>query len=437
MSIVTAEYVELARFVAGSQGIPSVATAVIPHEVMSGAIQDVRPSCEAAVDQIIHALTGWGSPEVSGKSVAQEVLVFEGKDYQDAADRMESHFLAQKWSDGLPLVPPTRERVEWMLSGMDPPRDTVLAVGFEPRFGLITVENVAVNAAMAGGRPEYMPVILAAVDALEKADRALMRLLNGSTSNFGPLLMINGPIARQLNVNSSYGMMGPGWKANATIGRIVNLLLTNGGGGHSGPAGNPTVQGFPARYSWCFAENEEASPWKPFHMELGFDKGDSTVTIMAARGMQPIHLRPPAERVLGAIARQVHSMAVVKYGPMCHLLVLSPAHAEIFADSGWSKEDIRSFVFDARAQVALARVEAEGIAYPQEEWVKSIVNIVDKASLAPRSKESGDLAIVVGGAPGTYCSTFVSCSRAGATAKIDPFKPRNWPELLQQAGEEL
>ena len=284
-------------------GLPSLAITVIPHEVMSGAVEDIRPACETAVADIVNALTRWLPEEAGGK---EERLVFDGADYQDATDKMNSFFLSKMWSDGLPLVPPIQERIDWMLRGTELPRNEVLTTKFEPRYGLITVENVAINAVMAGARPEYLPVILASIDLLTTERAAnLIFFIQMSVGMFAPVLIINGPIAKELNINSSYGLMGPGWQANATIGRAISLVLINGAGGCAGPGGTPSGQSLPGRYTWCFAENEEQNPWQPLHLELGYDAGLSTVTIMAGRGTQTIMAHPPAEKVLGSIVRAV------------------------------------------------------------------------------------------------------------------------------------
>ena len=332
VSIVAPEYTGLVRTAARAQGLSSLAAAEIPFAVLSGAVEDVRPSCEAVIDDIISGLTEWKPEEAdTGTEIVAEEsekwLVFEGKDYQDATDKMDRVFLSQKWGDGLPLIPPTRERVEWMLTGTDLPRDKVLTTKFGPRFRPITVQDVAVNAVMAGARPEYLPVILAAVDLLATEEGLKVTYtMTESQHSFAPVLIVNGPVARELNINSSIGLMGPGQKANATIGRAMSLVLINGAGAYAGPGGTPATQSLLGRYTWCFAENEENNPWQPLHVELGYGVDVSTVTIMAGRGTQAVFVSPPADKILASIALAIQGITV-RHSAVSwdQLLVLSSA----------------------------------------------------------------------------------------------------------------
>ena len=225
VQLLAPEFASMVPTAAHTQEFASLAVAEIPFAVLTGATEDVAPSCEAVIDDIVHGLTKW-KPEEDGAEQNAKMLVFEGKDYQDAVDKMESLFLSQMWSDGLPLIPPTKERVDWMLTGTDLSPDMVLTAKWMPRYEPITVRSVALNAVMAGARPEYMPILLAAVAALAtEAGLTLMNKVTGSQQTFAPVLIINGPIAKELNINASFGLMGPGWKANATIGRSISLLM--------------------------------------------------------------------------------------------------------------------------------------------------------------------------------------------------------------------
>jgi hypothetical protein len=434
VSIVSEQFVDLVKISARAQGIPSLAVAVIPHRVLADRTVDVRPYCEKAVEEIIRGLTEWQPPQKVDES-GEKLLTFAGRDFQDAVDRMNDHFLAQMWGDGFPLVPPTRERVEWLLTGTDLPRDQVLTRRFPPRNGLITVENVAINAAMAGARPEYMPVLLAAVEAL--ATEAGLRIVNALTSsvtNQAPVLIVNGPIAGELNINASYGLMGPGWQANATIGRTISLLQINGAGAYFKRGGNLACQSIPGRYSWCFAENESQNPWPPLHVELGYGADKSTVTVMAGKGTVLIFLQPPAEKILRMIAHSVQGISAREYAvPWDQLLVLSPSHARTLADAGLSKQDIQNFVFE-NARISLAEGEATGFLFRHSEaWAKRVNDQTDRKTLIPMTERPEDLKIIVAGGPGCISSTFIPALKGKVTGEIDPYKPSRWNQLINAA----
>jgi len=448
VSIVAPQFAGLCKIAVQGEGLPSLAMAFIPQPVMSGASKDAQASCEAAIEDIIHGLTDW----TPAKEVepAEKWLEFEGVDYQDAADRMNRVFLSNKWSDGLPLIPPTEGRVDWILTGTDLPRPKIINKKLFPRRAPITVENVAVHAAMAGARPEYLPVLLAAVNLLDtdtEVGLKAVHFLQESVGMFAPVLIINGPIAKDLNINSSYGVMGPGWTANATIGRAFNLLLTTVGGYSGPPEGTPRGQSLPGRFTWCFAENEAENPWHPLHVELGYPRDVSTVTLLVARGTQTIMVYPPAEQILGSIGWAVKGMTGKSYAiPFEQLLILGPAHAHVLAHAGWSKEAIRDFVYE-KARLSVAEADAIGICVEGIEWREHLgadsyamfpkATIRDRSILAPMINSPDKLVIVVAGGPGSDNSTFAPCMAGKLSGEIDKYKPANWQELVKKARGEL
>jgi hypothetical protein len=439
VSIVAHQFVDMVKTAAQGQGLPALPVARFPSQVMWHQVEDVRPSCQEAVEEIIYGLTKWAPEETDSQGSQEGTLVFEGTDYRDAVNKMESHFLAQMWSDGFPLIPPTRESVEWMLTGTDLPRDHVITNKISPRYGAITVENVAVNAVMAGARPEYLPVILAAVNALStKQGLELTYLFEESVSVISPLFLINGPIAKELNVNSSFGVMGPGWKANAVIGRALSLVLINGGGGNSGPAGTRRAQSLAARYSFCFAENEAENPWSPLHVENGFAPDASTVTIMAIRGSHLIHVVNGVQEIPQAVAHAMtgftyHDMGV----PWDQLLILVPDHAHRLARAGWTKETIRKFIHE-NSGVSLADAEKAGVYFRfGKELMKQNLNLNDRNTLIPFTDTPEDLQIIVAGGTGNGTSTLLPGMRRKLTVDVDQYKPKNWEQLIQTANEEL
>src|SRR5690242_4300099 len=197
-------------------------------------------------------------------------------------DPIESLF-ARGVTDGLPGVPPTPARVAAALAAVGRAADEVIAE-VPPRFGRATVQKIAINAVIAGCRPEYVPVVIAAVEAMCD-ERFCLLGVSGTTDAVAPFVIVNGPIRVALQINSGAGVFGPGWRANATIGRAVRLCWVNIGGAAPGVISMSTFGG-PGRYTYCIGENEEASPWEPLHVEHGYGAGESTVAVMAAEAPQ-------------------------------------------------------------------------------------------------------------------------------------------------------
>jgi hypothetical protein len=255
-------------------------------------------------------------------------------------------------TDGLPVVPPTAARVLAAVEASGQPGDTLIGL-VAPRMGRATVERIAVNAVMAGCRPEYLPAVIAGVEAICDPDFSLVGV-SGTTDAVAPLLILNGPVRRALDVNSGAGAFGPGWRANATIGRAVRLCWLNIGGAAPGVISMSTFSQ-PGRYSYCIGENEEASPWEPLHVEHGFAAGESTVAAMAAEALQVVAdtQHRTAREVLATIARSGSVIASDGHAGLTDtLLVIGPEHARTIAGDGWSKADVREFLWrETRAQV--------------------------------------------------------------------------------------
>jgi hypothetical protein len=196
------------------------------------------------------------------------------------ADEMEIWF-ERGVTDGLPVVPPTRERVERVLQATSRSRETLVAE-VPPNFGRATVEKLAVNAVMAGCRPEYLPVLLAVVEAACDP-RFNLHGQSGTTNATSPLIIVNGPVRRRIGINCAAGVFGPGFRANATIGRALRLVMINLGGTRAGEISMSTL-GHPGRYTYCIGEHEEVSPWEPLHVERGRAPEESTVTVFPGEG---------------------------------------------------------------------------------------------------------------------------------------------------------
>ena len=247
------------------------------------------------------------------------------------------------WTDGLPVVPPTPARVERMLSGTDRDPDELIAA-VPPKWGRATVEKVAINAVMAGCKSAYLPLILTAVEAMT-ADQFNLHGVQVTTSHVGPMLVVNGPIRKQLEINDGFNLFGQGWRANATIGRALRLVCTNIGGALPGELDRAAF-GHAGKYTCCIAEKEEASPWEAMHVDRGFEVGDSTVTVFAAAGPQTVndHGSNTAESILNTISENI---AAPGNSSGETLLVIGVEHAKTISEDGFSKADIRSYIANA------------------------------------------------------------------------------------------
>lgn len=241
------------------------------------------------------------------------------------------------WSDGLPVVPPTEARVLRMLEGTTRAPDEVVAV-VPPDLVECTVEKVAVNAVMAGCRPEYLPVVLAAVEAACTDEFNIHGVL-ATTMPVGPVLWVNGPIRDEIGMNSGLNLLGQGNRANSTIGRALQLVIRNVGGGKPGGVDRAT-QGNPAKYGLCFAEDEEGSPWESYAASRGFGPDVSTVTLFPGEG--PRMMVDQKSRTPESLTKHLAEMLRVNVSPrmavqMETVIVLSPEHMARYRDAGWDR----------------------------------------------------------------------------------------------------
>src|SRR6478609_10049417 len=204
------------------------------------------------------------------------------------------------WTDGLPVVPPTEARVLRMLEGTTRDAQDMVAV-VPPDLVECTVEKVAINAVMAGCKPEYLPVVIAALEAA-CTDTFNMHGLLATTMPVGPVMIVNGPVRQRIGMNSGINVLGQGNRANSTIGRALQLVIRNVGGGRPGGV-DRAAQGNPGKLSFCFPEDEEGSPWEPLHVERGFAPDASTVTIFPGEG--PRGVVDQASRTPDSLARSM------------------------------------------------------------------------------------------------------------------------------------
>jgi hypothetical protein len=274
--------------------------------------------------------------------VAQTNVRFESNSLAELVTGVYEYAYDQGWTDGLPIIPATPDAVQRFIVASGRPADEVMGI-IPPRKGKATVEVIAVNAVMAGCRAEYMPVLLAALEAL--TDKGFpLEFMQVTTNPMTPFLLVNGPIRQTLDINSGTGCLGPGWRANATIGRALRLVLQNVGGALPGVYSKSSFAS-PLRYSYICGENEEENPWSPFHVDCGFNRHDSTVTVFKASNYCNISGGEGvgSEEILRQIASNMPPMYGGGDGA---LLLLGVNHARSLYESGLTKRDLQEKLWE-------------------------------------------------------------------------------------------
>jgi hypothetical protein len=262
---------------------------------------------------------------------------------------VNEYFHEQGWSDGLPVMPPTEDAVSAMVAAAPLAADHVLGI-MSPVEGTVTVEKVAANAVMAGCKPEYFPVVIAGVKALLQP-RYNVGSVSTTTGGAAPCFMVSGPIADALEINSGTACMGSGFRANATIGRALRLVIRNIAGAVPGDMDKATLA-FPGRYSLLFAENEARNPWQPLRVNRGFSVNESTISVIGIRGIHYINegAQETGRGNLETIAGSMRRMGLVNYLHQSNRtaigVVVGPEHAYEIAKDGFSREDVQQFLFE-------------------------------------------------------------------------------------------
>ena len=326
-------------------------------------------------------LTEAASPETTREdrlrdedAPSAELITIAGEDRYAALEHMNQTFLDLGWGDGFPLWAPTRERVDEMLAATRRSPEEVVAV-LAPGMGQATVEKIAVNAVMAGCKPEHLPLLLAAVDAMSDP-RFMMRNVAASTGAHAPLMLVNGPLVKRLGINAERCALGPGAQSavNTVLGRAIRLFYMNLGHAYPGVMDMDTL-GSPTKYSLCLGENEDASPWEPYHVSKGFERDSSVVTMSSTYALTEVEdgTGTTPEAVLDIAASAACNQGVKSVGwwllgkradPQAgieakdkSLLLVCPVHAEVFRKYRWSKADIGEYLFK-RARIPFARFMA-------------------------------------------------------------------------------
>ena len=308
---------------------------------------------------------------------------------------------AKGFTDGLPVIPPTPQAVQAMLEYSRIEPDEIIAV-IAPNNASVTAEKAAINAVMAGCLPEYFPAVVAALKAVAHPAFNLLGI-QSTTYPVSPVLVVNGPLRKLIDVNCGRGCMGPGRRANATLGRALRLVLVNCGGCPPGDIDKAT-HGMPGKYTFCFGELEEESPWEPLHVERGFAREQSTVSAFGATGTQNVlAFFRTAEAIVHVVADAMRCYGSAGYlrrkgNP---LVVMTPGHAKVFAERGWDKARIRHELFVS------AQIQRSQIPFVEDQLLTSVyMNYSPEQLCAPCEKEE-DIILVVAGGPEAYHITYI------------------------------
>lgn len=335
----------------------------------------------------------------------------------DSPEALHEVYAARGWGDGLPMVPPTRERVEATLAALgDVDPDEVVAT-LPPRFGQATRRIIAVNAVLAGCRPEHLPVVISAVRAIARPEVNL-RGVNATTHPVAPLVIVHGEVAERAGYNSGLGAFGPGNLANATTGRALRLVLLHVAGAVPGP-GDASTQGGPAKYTYCVAENLAATPWEGYAASRGVD-AESAVTVHCGESphnvhdMESDHPSPILDKVASAMATLGQNNVCIGQGE--YFVALCPEHAATAASHGWTRRDISSYLFQrARLPVGLVRANFSSLAWPP--WMVAVAD----GETVPMTAHPDNIRVLVCGGAGKHSSVIPSWGMTSSvTVPVEP-----------------
>lgn len=428
---------------AGLGFAPEVAKVVFPMSLFL-VESDLTPLQEQ-FDEFVYGLTKW-EPEITETGIfAPPKVMVTGKDYQEALTDMNHLFLQNMWGDGLPILPATEERVNWILTGTDLSPDTELGK-FGPRGGIVTVGVLATALAMAGGRPEYLPVLIAAVEAMLNPVNKLASWQATSCSVF-PVVISNGPIGKQIRLNSGFGLMGPNpvYPAGGSIGRAIRLIQQNVGGALPGVGTMAQFGGM--RYTNAvFAEDEAGLPpgWEPLNVDrFGYPKGTNTVVVSQCSSVVNMWRRGAGkgetleEEAIESLYRSVSFMGGINLNMIGGyekstpgIYIFSTANAIQMNEVGWTREKIREFLWE-NTKMPWSKVVAAGMH-------RSIGESVQSDPWPITRKPENFMIIVAGGRHPSHCYWMqTSMAKEVVIAEIKLPAKAKWDALLAQAEEDL
>jgi len=362
--VCTDNFVHDAESAAEDVGMPRARIVTVKAEDyyrLRGTDAEITPVAKAVIDELIDGLKRSLTQEEARTTPEKEDLgpiTVSAETYALAIEKFNDIYLAKQWGDGLTLLPPTKEAVQAMLKATNRSPDEIIGT-VAPKNGIATIEKIAINSVMAGARPEYLPVIIAAMEGITDPDYDDLHVMT-STGSFNFAIMVTGPIAKEININSGIGFLGYGWQANSTIGRALRLALINIGRVWPG-VNDMALVGRPSQQFYVFTESQDLSPWPPFHVTQGFKVEDSCVTVSSVMGASSHLLGGGAvatwtpEQILESSVRMMmesrRGMATWKRGssnpgPMKYILFFEPVLAMELAKQGHTRESLQKILYE-------------------------------------------------------------------------------------------
>ena len=435
--IVSGRFEHDARASARAFAMPGIRYVVVPWIYRNLDLDRTLQQTEAAFDSLVGELTG--DLQSLGQNVQlspTRVERFEGTGYLEALQAMNREFLDRDWGDGFPMMPATASEVDRMLQGASLPPDHVVC-DLPPGYGLATVEKIAINSVMAGAEPEQMPVIIGGLKALSQMDPEWVKSLLTSTSSHASMLLVNGPIVKELQVNSQAACMGPGRqnRANLAIGRAYTLCLKNIGHWYPGQL-DMDVLGTVRKFTVCIAENEDASPWEPYHVEQGFSAGDSVVTVFSTSGEIDVadQGNNTAEGLLKTIGYNcifsqwdlVRQGRDEKGSAWNTIVLVTPDIARHVKEAGFTKQDAREYLHGL-AQYSLGRMvhyyPLEGKPLPEEwQWLQDLSEQELHDTWVPVRENADDYVLLCVGADRAKPIVIPSRPACPQSVCVDPYR---------------
>ncbi|NNG01219.1 MAG: hypothetical protein HKM93_17640 [Desulfobacteraceae bacterium] len=434
----TNRFKALLKAEAKASGVPNIGMWVTPHPTVGKTMAELRKEAEDVFDSIVEALTRGTDSESEEQEAPGERITIAGDDYADVYDKFNKMFMKERWGDGLPLVPPTEEKIQWMLQGTDRSPDDVVSET-RPSGRAATIKAVAINAVMAGAVPAYLPVIIAALEAWDACDWGWGSVT--TTSPAAPLMVVNGGISKEIDINSKSNATGYGWRANATIGRALELIFNTVGGTIPGYTDMSIMGCSSTITSTVMAENEDVLDdlgWQKYSEMIGFSAGENVVSVVPAYwGFEEIWIKTnTADELLECLIWELGNRgreAIMDWigGTW---LILCPEHAKILANGGWSKERVRRYLANALPNYyrypkgKLRKIFKD--AYPRAS--QTVMDLPDNALVSGYSVKESDYKIFVVGGPGNESQNWrVGAPYENEFASRKITLPKNWKKVLE------
>jgi len=408
----TDEFTYLAHMESESLGLGALSRVVVAHPINARPLEEIRQKAEGVAEQVLRFLTTPGDQLTrehyaacdlrDGAARTEKPLEAERVTIARSYEALAGYLAQAELGDGLPVVAPTERRVAAMLEWTD--RDpTDVVANLMPTGAAATVEKVAANAVMAGCQPMHLPLVIAAIEAIAQPAFNLLGV-QATTHTVAPLMVVSGPLAEEAGVNSGAGLFGPGFQANASIGRAVRLAMLNIGGARPGLLDKSTM-GQPGKFTYCIAENEARSPWEPLRVERGLPAEATMITMVPGEAPHTVHdnQSTSAEGLLrvicGSIAQTGSNNSVFDAD---FLVVIGPEHAETIARDGFTKKDVQRYIFD-NARIPLSRWSPEYIqGLFRDKYPDRYGDADAETTLIPFAADPESVIVIVAGGPGKF-----------------------------------